>query len=551
MTTVAQPGTPVRHRIRVTGVVQGVGFRPFVYRVATDLGLVGHVGNDSDGVLIDVEGAGPDVARFEARLVAEPPPLARVDAVCSTSVALERDKGQFRIVESSMAQSGVAGQGAGQGRTFVAPDVALCEDCRTELFDPGDRRYRYPFLTCTNCGPRFTITVRLPYDRPNTTMAGFPLCEACAGEYHDPGDRRFHAQPIACAVCGPRLWFEDATGAVEGSDDAVAAVQAALARGEIVAVKGLGGYHLACDATSETAVAELRRRKDRPDKPFAVMVGDVATVGAVAVIEPGAAALLQGPAHPIVLLPTVIDGPLSPLVAPGHPTVGVLLPYTPVHHLLFAPVPRSGVLPPTALVMTSGNLSDEPICYEDADARRRLRHIADSWLLHDRPIHVPCDDSVVRIEDGAELPIRRSRGYAPLPLRLPFAAAPTLATGGELKNTFCVASGYDAWMSQHIGDMGSTETLEAFARSGRQFADMYEVDIDSVAADAHPGYQTRRWAEDNAPGPVILVQHHHAHIAAVMVEHGVPSEGRVIGFAFDGTGYGSDGAIWGGEALVA
>jgi hydrogenase maturation protein HypF len=532
---------PVRHRIRVAGVVQGVGFRPFVHRLATELGLAGHVGNDAEGVFAEVEGLAPDVEQFELRLVTQAPPLARIYGVEATAVEVLGIDG-FRIVESD-ADTAV--------RTFVSPDVAVCDDCLAELSDPADRRYRYPFINCTNCGPRFTITLRLPYDRPNTTMRDFAMCRECAEEYRHPADRRFHAQPIACPSCGPRIAFEGPSGAVEGTDAAIAAAQEAFARGEIVAVKGLGGYHLACDATSPTAVETLRRRKDRLEKPFAVMVRDLAAAEQLAVISPVEAALLTSPERPIVLLGRRHPSPLSALVAPSNPYVGLLLPYTPVHHLLFAPVPRASAPVPSMLVMTSGNLTDEPICYEDGDARRRLGRIADAWLVHDRPIHVPCDDSVMRVEAGEALPIRRSRGYAPLPVRLPFEAAPLLAVGGELKNTFCLASGRNAWMSQHVGDMGSVETLSAFERSSRQFAEIYQVQPERVAADAHPGYQTRRWAEGGIGREVELVQHHHAHIAAVMVEHAVPAGDRVIGYAFDGTGYGTDGAIWGGEILLA
>ena len=531
----------VRHRIRVRGVVQGVGFRPFVHRLATGLRLGGHVGNDADGVFVEVEGDSTEVVAFERRLVVERPPLARIDAVEAEPIVAVGEC-DFHIVDSDAAPV---------GRTFVPPDVAVCDDCLQELRDPTDRRYRYPFINCTNCGPRFTITCGLPYDRPNTTMRGFPLCPECAAEYHDPLDRRFHAQPVACAVCGPRLWFEAPTGVVVGTDAAIAATQRALADGAVVAVKGLGGYHLACDARSPVAVTTLRQRKSRADKPFAVMVRDLAGAERLAEISQREADLLTGHQRPIVLVRRRGAAVLTPLVAPGNPLIGVLLPYTPLHHLLFEPVPGADAPVPDVLVMTSGNLSDEPICYDDADARQRLRRIADAWLIHDRPIQVPCDDSVLRVVDGDELPIRRSRGYAPLPVRIPVETAPRLAVGGELKNVFCLASGRDAWMSQHIGDMGSVETLVAFERSVRQFAEMYRVDAELLVADAHPGYQTRRWAEARIPGAVALVQHHHAHIAAVMAEHGVAAGERVIGFAFDGTGYGTDGAIWGGEVLVA
>jgi hydrogenase maturation protein HypF len=541
MTAPAAVEGPVRHRIRVAGVVQGVGFRPFVHRLASELDLAGHVGNDSEGVLAEVEGPAPDVARFESRLVEEAPPLARIHSVQATVVdALGLDG--FRIVESS---SGSA------VRTFVSPDVAVCDDCLAELFDPADRRFRYPFVNCTNCGPRFTITIRLPYDRPNTTMAKFAMCGECSAEYHDPYDRRFHAQPVACPACGPRVFFEDAAGAVEGTDAVVAAAQEALSRGEIVAVKGLGGYHLACDATSSAAVGELRRRKARLEKPFAVMVRDLAAAEQLASVDRAEAAVLTSTERPIVLLHRRELTPLTPMVSASSPFIGVLLPYTPLHHLLFRAVPGAPVSEPGVLVMTSGNLHDEPICFDDEDARRRLGRIADAWLAHDRPIHVPCDDSVVRLEGGEEQPIRRSRGYAPLPVRLPFDSVPLVAAGGELKNTFCVASGRNAWMSQHIGDMGSLETLSAFERSNEQFTEIYQVNPERVAADAHPGYHTRHWAERQPNQQLELVQHHHAHIAAVMVEHAVPAGETVIGYAFDGTGFGSDGAIWGGEVLLA
>lgn len=539
-------GVVARRRMTIEGVVQGVGFRPHVHRLATARGLVGHVGNDSASVFVEVEGAPADVAWFEARVVADAPPLARIVAV--TAVDLPSSGGStFEIVESRPVDG---------ARTFVPPDVAVCDDCVAELLDPADHRYRYPFITCTNCGPRFTIIDRLPYDRPNTTMAGFVLCAVCAGQYHDPADRRFHAQPLACAACGPSIAYESAEERVHGTDEVIVSVHGDLAAGLIVAIKGLGGYHLACDATNDGAVARLRERKGRIDKPFAVMVADVARARTLADFDDVEEAALTSGARPIVLVrsrPAI----LSPLVAPRNPRVGLMLPYTPLHHLLFAPVPGRDRVAPVALVMTSGNLSDEPLAYDDDDARRRLAGLADSFCTHDRPIHVPCDDSVLRIVDGCELPIRRSRGYAPLPVRLPAAVGPTLAVGGELKNTFCLADGRDAWMSQHIGDMGNLETLAAFERSVALFTDMYAIEPHTIAADAHPGYATRRWAEDRAgsnPEPrsddLLTVQHHHAHVCALMAEAGVVDE-PILGVAFDGTGYGLDGAIWGGEFLVA
>ncbi len=550
MSGVATSEATVRRRLRVVGLVQGVGFRPYVHRLATELELTGHVGNDTRGVFIEVEGPKEAAETFMSRLVADAPGPARIDDVVAQPMAPSGGTG-FAIVES---------RGQGTVRTFVSPDIATCGDCLAELFDPADRRARYPFTNCTNCGPRFTITLSLPYDRPKTTMRGFALCPACAAEYHDPADRRFHAQPIACADCGPRLWLEDSAGSdpVLGSDAAIAAAQAALARGETVAIKGLGGYHLACDAGSDSAVQRLRARKHRLEKPFAVMARDLDVARTLARVDQSEADLLTSAQRPIVLLRRR-RGPagsaISGFVAPGNPRLGVLLPYTPLHHLLFASVSGSGdrAAVPDVLVMTSGNLTDEPICYEDDDARRRLGAIADAWLLHDRPIHVPCDDSVLEIDpsSGNELPLRRSRGYAPLPLRLPFSAGPTLAVGAELKNTFCLAAGKDAFMSQHIGDMGSVETWAAFERSTRQLAGLYGIRAPRLAADAHPGYQTKRWAEGASSHPVAEVQHHHAHIASVMAENGVPAGRRVIGIAFDGTGFGTDGTIWGGEVLVA
>ena len=555
----------------MAGVVQGVGYRPFVHRLAGELCLAGHVGNDTGGVFVEVEGNETAVGSFESRLATDAPPLSRVERVEAVALEVLGESG-FRIVDSN--PSIVDSNPSGASRTFVSPDVAVCDDCLRELFEPADRRYRYPFINCTNCGPRFTITIRLPYDRPNTTMAGFTMCGICSAEYHDPADRRFHAQPIACEECGPRMRYESAGGTVEGTDAAVATAQAALRAGRIVAVKGLGGYHLACDATSDAVVRELRKRKGRMDKPFAVMTADLDRARSLARITDYEAEVLASPARPILLV-AKRDNPCDPSegrlalaepapaevalggcalaesVAPGNPCVGIMLPYTPVHYLLFARGPGSPDSLPEVLVMTSGNLSEEPICYDDAEARRRLAGIADGWLVHDRPIHVPCDDSVLRIDSGEQLPIRRSRGFAPLPVKLPIAVPPTLATGGELKNAFCVAEGNDAWMSQHIGDMGSVETLHAFERSVEQFTDIYRILPVVVAADAHPLYQARVWAEGHSLRPVATVGHHHAHVASAMAEAGVSADELVIGFAFDGTGYGCDGAIWGGEMLLA
>src|SRR5689334_4013856 len=541
-------GAVVRRRFTVTGVVQGVGFRPFVHRLAAELALSGFVGNAAGEVFVEVQGDADAVAEFADRLVAQAPPLARIAAVVSEVRPLGGGAG-FAIVPSR----------AGSGVTPIPPDVALCADCLRELFDPADRRYRHPFITCTNCGPRFTIITGLPYDRPATTMAGFPMCAACAGEYSDPADRRFHAQPVCCPDCGPTLSFRRLARPpgrqechpadterpechpADAGEGALGAAQAALAAGLVVAVKGLGGYHLACDAASEAAVASVRARKARGGKPFAVMVRDLAAARELAEIDDAEAAVLTSPARPVVLLRRRPGAALADAVAPGNPWLGVLLPYTPVHHLLLA---DGGVL-----VMTSANRSDEPICFTAADAAERLPALADAVLDHDRPIHVPCDDSVVRVVDGRELPIRRSRGYAPLPVDLGAGGPAVLAVGGELKNTFCLTDGRLAHVSAHVGDMGTLETLRAFERATGQLTALRGAPA-RLAADLHPAYLTRDWAEHHAGDrPVDLVQHHHAHVVALLAEHGRLRE-PIVGVAFDGTGYGLDGAIWGGEVLL-
>ncbi len=553
--------TATAERFEVAGVVQGVGFRPFVWRLAGELGLEGRVGNDARRVFVEAAGPATALDELARRLVTDAPPLARVDAVTRRPVpvdAVPAGSG-FRIVDS------VAG---GERRTLVPPDTAVCDHCLAELFDPADRRYRHPFITCTNCGPRFTIITGLPYDRPATTMAGFPMCEACAAEYRDPADRRYHAQPIACPHCGPTLTFEPVEPAECGGrsapgNDAIEAARAALRAGRIVAVKGLGGYHLACDATNGDAVARLRERKHRPDKPFAVMVADVGPARLLAQLTPEAATQLRSPARPVVLAPAtpaVLTGgavlagrAVSPRVAPANPLVGVMLAYTPVHHLLLA-----GDMPP--LVMTSANLGGQPIIHGDDDASRaRLAELADAVLTHDRPIATPCDDSVVRV--GAQvgtgggrglLPVRRARGYAPIPVAMPGARRTVLAAGGQMKNAFCLAAGGQAWVSQHLGDLDDLHTLEAFDAAIGRFTAFHGVDPELIAIDAHPGYATTAWARRRAgTTPVVTVQHHHAHVAAVLAEHGADPRRPVAGLAFDGTGYGPDGTIWGGEVLVA
>jgi hydrogenase maturation protein HypF len=530
---------PARCRITVTGVVQGVGFRPFVYRTATALGLTGTVGNDSAGVVIDAQGPAPALDELARRLRAQAPPLAAVAGVEVAALPPRPGRTGFTIITSRAADG---------PPTPIPPDVATCADCVAELFDPADRRYRHPFITCTNCGPRFTIIRGLPYDRAATTMAGFPMCARCAAEYHDPADRRFHAQPIACPDCGPTLRFRhpDATE-VTGSDAALAATRRALTGGLIVAVKGIGGFHLACAAGDDDAVAALRARKARGGKPFAVLVRDLATARRLARIDDAEAAVFGSAARPIVLLRRRPDAPVADGIAPASPWLGLMLPYSPVHHLLFAALPGEAAAP-DAIVLTSANRSDEPICFTEDDAVRRLPALADAVLTHDRPIEVPCDDSLVRVLDGAELPLRRSRGYAPLPVDLGVTGPPVLGVGGELKNTFCLTDGRHAYTSAHIGDMGTLETLQAFERSVEQLTAMRSTPR-WLAADLHPGYLTRSWAERTAGDrPLELVQHHHAHVVALLAEHGRLGE-PVVGVAFDGTGYGTDGAVWGGEIL--
>ncbi|MFD7919304.1 carbamoyltransferase HypF [Streptomyces sp. NPDC059740] len=544
-TTTTATTDPVRRRVTVRGVVQGVGFRPFVHTLATSLGLAGQVANTGEGVVAEVEGAQRAVEEFCVRVVRQAPGLARVEQVEHSPLPLGGERG-FTIVASRAAGGG----------TLVPPDTATCEACLRELRDPHDRRYRHPFVTCTHCGPRFTIVTALPYDRPATTMAAFAMCPACAREYADPADRRFHAQPVSCHDCGPRLWLETtpAAGAGDLPADPVAAARTLLGRGAVLAVKGLGGYHLACDALDEAAVRRLRQRKGRGDKPFAVMAADLAAVEPW--LEVGAAerSLLTGPVRPIVLLrrrrPFRQPAPWCEAVAPGSPDLGVMLPYTPLHHLLFglpgdAPGPR-------VLVMTSGNLSGEPLVSQDAEARARLAPLAEALLGHDRPVHVPCDDSVVRIWDEEPLVLRRGRGYAPLPVRLPVPVRPSLAVGGDLKNAFALGDGERAWLSAHVGDMDDLATQRALTRAEAALEVVSGVRPGLLVADRHPGYRSVGWAERVAAGrPVARVQHHHAHIASVMAENGLDGGAPVIGVAFDGTGYGDDGAVWGGEVLLA
>lgn len=529
--------------IHITGIVQGVGFRPFVYNLAIRLGLTGWVRNTSAGVDIEVDGVRDSIESFVRSLREDAPKLASIDEFTASYGKLHGFE-KFEILHSEAIP---------EAFQPISPDVATCDDCLRELFDPNDRRYRYPFINCTNCGPRFTIIKDIPYDRPKTTMAGFNLCNDCAGEYRDPSNRRFHAQPVACPVCGPHVWWERAGSKEPAALEGYAAIletRAALARGEIVAIKGLGGFHLACNAIDVNSVSELRRRKLRVDKPFALMMPDIETIERHCFTDEAERELLESSARPIVLLRRRPHSKIAREVAPGQEWIGVMLPYTPQHHLLLE---KTGSAP-EALVMTSGNLSEEPIATENAEARERLVTLADAFLMHDRDIYIRCDDSVVRVFNREIYPIRRSRGYVPFPVKLPWQIAPLLATGGELKNTFCITHDNYAFLSQHIGDMENYETLKSFEQSVEHYERLFRVKPVAIAHDLHPNYLATRYAlqrSERESLPIFGVQHHHAHIAACMAENKLDGSHPVIGVAFDGTGYGDDGAIWGGEFLIA
>jgi hydrogenase maturation protein HypF len=529
-----------RVRARVEGTVQGVGFRPYVYGLATGLGLSGYVLNDSEGVVVEIESSFAAVERFLERLAAEAPPLASVERILAQPLPPTGEAG-FTIRESPAG---------GEARAPVTPDCAPCDACLAELDDPGDRRFRYPFINCTNCGPRFTIVRGVPYDRPLTTMAGFEMCPACRAEYEDPANRRFHAQPNACPRCGPRTRVTVAGGAraeLEGACDPVQAAGRALAAGAVVAIKGVGGFHLACRADDERAVAALRARKHREEKPFALMAPTMDAVRKLVDPLPDEEALLRSRERPIVLIRRRPDAPVAHAVAPRSPELGVMLPYSPLHHLLLADAGAT-------LVMTSGNISDEPIAYRDDDALERLAPIADLFLLHDRPIETRTDDSVVRAIEASDglrrtLPIRRSRGYVPRAVKLPVPAARhILACGAELKSTFCVAKQERAWVSHHVGDLHNYETLRSFTEGIAHFRRLFDVQPQLVAHDLHPEYLSTKYARELEGVELVGVQHHHAHLAACLAEHGVT--GPAIGAIYDGSGYGADGTVWGGELLL-
>ncbi len=529
-----------RRVIAVRGTVQGVGFRPFVYGLAAKLQLGGSVSNHPGGVTIEVEGEAGQVEAFLADLTYQPPPLARIEGVCWERRE-PRGQREFQIGVSATE---------GRGEVAISPDVATCAECLRELFDPGDRRYRYPFLNCTNCGPRLTIVRGYPYDRARTTMGGFALCAACRAEYEDPGNRRFHAQPTACAACGPSLGVADGQGRLVEAEDALGWFVEALRSGGIGALKGLGGYHLVCDGRCGEAVRELRRRKGREEKPFAVMVADVRTAEGLCEVREAERGLLESCRRPIVLLRKGGGAAAVEGCAPGNVRLGVMLPYTPLHHLLMAEMGSGSVL-----VMTSGNRSDEPIATGEPEVFERLRGIADAFLTHNRPIHVRCDDSVMRVEGVGSYPVRRSRGYAPEGVQMPVTSGRALlAVGGQLKNTFGLlgAGGGRAILSQHVGYLDHLAALRAFERDIGLYERLFGIEPRVLVHDLHPDYASTRYARKRAEAEglrLIGVQHHHAHVGACLAEHGLRE--RVIGVSFDGTGYGTDGAVWGGEFLLA
>jgi hydrogenase maturation protein HypF len=520
-------------RIQIRGIVQGVGFRPWVYRMARQAGVTGRVHNDAAGVTIEAFGDFAAVEQFIGLLHRDPPPAARISVFQQAPIPVEFDA-DFVIVPSV---------DAGEPRVSIPPDLATCDQCAAEIENPADRRYRYPFTNCTNCGPRFSIATDIPYDRAKTTMAPFEMCPACRREYDDVGDRRFHAQPNACPVCGPRLTLCTNTGEVIGVDDPIAAAAEALQCGLIVGIKGLGGFHLACDATGPDAVARLRERKHRDEKPFAVMVPNLAAAEALAIIGDEERRLLTSVERPIVLARRREGTTLAANIAPRNTMIGLFLPYTPLHHLLLAAAGGP-------LVMTSGNRSDEPIAFRNDDAVARLGGIADVFLMHDREIETRCDDSVVTVIAGRGVVLRRSRGYVPraVTLRRP-VARPVLACGALLKNTFCFAAGDSAWLGPHVGDLENLETYDSYRVGLARLEHFLQVRPEVIAHDMHPDYLSTIYARQRPEAIHVPVQHHHAHVVSAMAEHGL--DGPVIGLAYDGTGYGLDGTSWGAEILVA
>jgi len=527
-----------RVKVRIRGIVQGVGFRPFIYSLANRYSLKGFVLNDTKGVVIEAEGERPLLKKFLSRLRQEAPPLSRIKEILTQELPPLGYK-DFYIKPSAPRK---------ERFVLISPDIATCEKCLRELFDPQDRRFGYPFINCTNCGPRFTIIKDIPYDRDKTTMKEFPMCKECQGEYDNPLNRRFHAQPNCCPECGPEVELVSSELKVESrSNKAVEDAVRLIEQGKILAIKGLGGFHLACDAQNRDAVQRLRAKKYREEKPFAVMAKDIDTVRRFCLVNRYEEELLLSKRRPIVLLRKQRPDILAPQVAPKQKYHGVMLPYTPLHYLLFSKLtnPKFDVL-----VMTSGNLSEEPICYKNQDALNRLRGIADYFLLHNRDIYIRCDDSVTRCFEGREMVIRRSRGYVPEPIELPFKLKRALLScGAELKNTFCIARDNYAFLSHHIGDLENLETLLAFEQGIEHFKRIFSIEPQVIAYDPHPEYLSTKYAKQLSNSKLFPVQHHHAHIASCMADNGI--EGKVIGVAFDGLGYGTDGNLWGGEFLIA
>ncbi len=591
-----------RWLIQIEGTVQGVGFRPFIYKLARNLNLSGHVYNHSDGVTLEAQGEASALESLEKRILAEAPPLAHIISMRHDEIECGTDN-SFAIVESEKREGGL---------TLISPDVAPCEDCLREMSDPSDRRFSYPFINCTNCGPRFSIIKSLPYDRPATTMKEFKMCESCAKEYADPNDRRFHAQPTACPKCGPRVIFRSRVNTESDEicgTEAIAKAVDFIASGRIVAIKGLGGYHLACDAANDDAVMKLRERKKRDEKPFAIMVADIESAKTICAVSQEEERLILSPQRPIVLLRKKPYNKISKYVAPQNKNLGVMLPSTPLHHLLFqkyqsavtnnespvtshqsrvtshespvtavsgSPMKSLGddnaeVIPAALsgdplstvhespftshqsrfLIMTSGNLTDEPIACKDDDATERLSEIADAFLLHDREIHIRIDDSIARGMSGSTVLMRRARGYAPAPVRLSLEMPAALACGADLKNSICVTSGKNAFLSQHIGDLANFEANKGFVETSMHLIKTLGITPSILAIDAHPQYHSSLEGKKLFPNArVVEVQHHHAHIASCMAENQLPNM-DVIGIAIDGTGYGYDGTIWGGEIFIA
>jgi hydrogenase maturation protein HypF len=521
-----------RLRCHFSGIVQGVGFRPFIYRLATRHSLSGYVQNRSDGVVVEVEGPEESIASFMSGVQGEIPPLAEVSQISCAEVEIKEDTG-FRIIES---------ESGGLGKVYITPDIATCSQCFTELFDPGDRRFRYPFINCTNCGPRLTIIKDIPYDRINTSMSCFPLCPLCRGEYENPADRRFHAEPNACPACGPLLSLLDEAGNPLSDKDPLRKVVTLLLKGYVVAMKGLGGFHLAVDAANDEALKRLRSRKFREEKPLAIMVKDINAAARISQLGEEEEALLLSPQRPIVLVRRRETEAISPAVAPGVSDLGIMLPYTPLHHMLLENHFQ-------ALVMTSANQVDEPICMRNREAIRRLRGIADYFLVHNRNILVRCDDSIVTVSSGKTRMLRRSRGFAPKPITLKKWYPEILALGPQMKTTLCILKGTLAFVSPHIGDMETPEARDFHQESLALMQKIAECKPDIIACDLHPSYYTTKLAEELPYSRIVKVQHHHAHIVSAMAEHGI--EGEVIGVAMDGTGYGLDGTVWGGEFLIA